>query len=88
MGLRNPARFLAPLALVAALVGVIAVVQASRPDSGDSTSSRTTTAQTAPQRRGGRRRRAQSRVYVVRAGDSLSVISERTGVESVTTARP
>lgn len=70
-------RFLAPLALVVALVGVVVVVQASRPDSTDS--ARTAgTVETTPRR--GARRQVKRKTYVVKAGDNLTVIAERTGV--------
>lgn len=77
MGSRNPVRFLAPLALAAALVGVIVVVQSSQSGSNDA---RQTTTVSAPVRGEGRRR-ARKRFYVIKSGDSLSVISERTGVD-------
>lgn len=76
MGNRNLVRFLAPLALAAALVGVVVVVQASDP--GSKEAAQTTTVGT--QRRGAARRPARKKAYVVKSGDSLSVIAERTGV--------
>lgn len=76
MANRNPARFLVPLALVVALVGVVVVVQASRPDN-DDTAQTTSTVKSRPRR--GVRRPAR-RSYVVKAGDNLTVIAERTGV--------
>ncbi|MBB4662481.1 LysM peptidoglycan-binding domain-containing protein [Conexibacter arvalis] len=76
MGNRNPARLLAPLALVAAFAAVIVVVQAAGTGSSDSTQTATVTrTQDRPARR-----RARKRVYVVKAGDNLSLIAERTGV--------
>ncbi|MDO8187495.1 LysM domain-containing protein [Conexibacter sp. JD483] len=75
---RNPVRFLAPLALVAVVVGVFAVVQAARRDSPNG-GSPTATVKTTPHRRQARRR-ARARTYVVRSGDNLTIISERTGV--------
>jgi LysM repeat protein len=77
MGNWSFARVLAPLALIAAVVGVFVVVQTARPKAdGDSSAARTTQT-TRQQRRGGRARR---RIYVVRAGDNLTLIAERTGV--------
>lgn len=76
MGNWSFARVFAPLALIAAVVGVIVVVQAARPQTEDDSRTARTT-QTTRQRRGGRPR---SRVYVVRAGDNLTLIAERTGV--------
>jgi len=76
MGNRNPVRFLAPLALVAAAVAVIVVVQAAGKDS----SPQQTTATVKRTHQRPARRQARKRVYVVKAGDNLSVIAERTGV--------
>jgi LysM repeat protein len=80
----SPARVAAPLALIAAAVGVVVVVAASRPDSAEApTATRTSTTQPA-RRRASRPRR---RVYVVKAGDTLTVIAERTGVSLETIER-
>jgi len=76
MAERNPARLAAPFALLVAAVAVVVVVQASRPTSG-STPSATRTAVTQPARH---RRSAPPRAYVVKAGDTLTVISDKTGV--------
>lgn len=78
MGNRNPVRFLAPLALVAAVLAVIVVVQAAGGDPSDG-GKPTATVKTTHQR--GARRHARKRVYVVKSGDNLSLIAERTGVE-------
>ena len=71
-------RFLAPLALVAVIAGVFAVVQVSTRDSGDGGKATATVKTTSNRRQS--RRRARARTYVVRAGDNLTIISERTGV--------
>lgn len=76
MGHRNPVRFLAPLALVAAIVAVFAVVQAGRENTGREAAA---TVKTTHEPRA--RRQARKRVYVVKAGDNLSLIAERTGVQ-------
>ena len=75
---RNPVRFLAPLALVAVIAGVFAVVQVSRRDAADGAKT-TATVKTTSNRRSSRRR-ARAKTYVVKAGDNLTIISERTGV--------
>jgi LysM repeat protein len=77
MGDWSPARVLAPLALIAAVVGVIVVIQAARPTSDDDAKTARTT-QSQQQRHGGARRR--QRFYVVKAGDNLTLIAERTNV--------
>src|SRR5215204_3599110 len=75
MGNWSPARVIAPLALIAAVVGVLVVFQAAKPGSDDSSGQAATT-QT-QQRRGARRKR---RTYVVKAGDNLTLIAERAKV--------
>lgn len=75
---RNPARLAAPLALLAAAVAVVVVVAASRSSAPSSTpSSATRTTVTQPARAS---RRVTPRAYVVRSGDTLTVISDKTGV--------
>jgi LysM repeat protein len=73
MRFRSPARYLAPLALVAAVVVVVVIVRETSGDGGDPKSSSPTP--TATERRGPARR-----FYTVRAGDNLSRVAERTGV--------
>ncbi len=74
MAVRNRGRYLAPFALVAALIAVVLVVRAGTA----STPSATLT------QRADRLPVSQSihvkRFYVVRAGDSLSAISVKTGI--------
>lgn len=70
-------RFIAPLALIAAVVGVLAVVQISQRETSDATP--TTTVSRSRARRAGRRK-ARAKTYVVKAGDNLTAISERTNV--------
>jgi len=74
---RNPARLAAPLALLAAAVAVVVVVQASKPGSSSSSPSATRTAVTQPARQ---TRRTAPRAYVVKVGDTLTVIADKTGV--------
>ncbi len=71
-------RFLAPLALVAVIAGVFAVVQVSRRDSSDGAKTTATVKTTSNRRQS--RRRARAKTYVVKAGDNLTIIAERTGV--------
>ena len=77
MARRSPARFLAPLALVAVGVALFMVVQSSQTDSESESPNRATgarpTATAQPQRRGPRR-------YRVKEGDTPSSIAEKTGV--------
>jgi LysM repeat protein len=84
MSYRSPGRLLAPLALIAAVIALVAVISsagdgdpapasqvappASVTDDGGSSGTRTTA------------RSEPARYYTVRSGDILSVIAERTGV--------
>ncbi|HEX2102252.1 MAG TPA: LysM domain-containing protein [Solirubrobacteraceae bacterium] len=85
---RNPARWLAPLALVACAVAVYSVVNASLgPD--DATTTRSTAAQSATaegtrtvseRSRSSKRRSRRTRTYTVKPGDTLSSIALKTGL--------
>lgn len=71
------ARFLAPIALVAVAVGVYLLVHSTlRPSTTTTTSS---TAATFSTRRPARHHHAP-KYYVVKSGDTLSAIADRTGV--------
>ncbi|MDQ3630954.1 MAG: LysM peptidoglycan-binding domain-containing protein [Actinomycetota bacterium] len=85
---RSPARFLAPLALLAAVVTIYLV---ARPevDGAPKSSSSTTASKTAPSKTGSSSRTASrgtttpkkaARTYTVKPGDVLGSISETTGV--------
>jgi LysM repeat protein len=80
MARRSPARFLAPLALVACGLALYMVVTSSstEPDSSDAPN-RATEAQPTATATGERRRRVRRR-YTVQAGDTPSSIAEKTGV--------
>lgn len=73
---RNPARYLAPVALLATTVATVVIVMDVTDSRHHATTVRGLTL--APTRR--RRPAAVSSTYVVRAGDSFSTISARTGV--------
>jgi LysM repeat protein len=82
---RTPARFLAPLALVAFAIACLVVVTST--GSGGNGGSATRPGAASKNATGGRRTsttRTTStktpRTYVVRQGDNLSIIAERTGV--------
>ena len=86
MASRSPARFLAPLALVAVVVALFSVVSASQSPEEEARPNQPTEAQSQSspsedgERRGGRRERRQRRTYVVEPGDTPSAIAEETGV--------
>jgi LysM repeat protein len=76
MGARNPARYLAPIALLATITATYLIVNRGLTTHHSSTPSQTSTVRhpSASQKLGG------TRYYVVRSGDSLSAIAGRTGV--------
>jgi LysM repeat protein len=83
--IRSPARFFAPLALVACAVAVLVIVNSNTGSDGSSTtrttttsSSTSTTTQTTPKRK---------HFYVVKPGDVLSQIAIKTGVPLETIQR-
>jgi len=75
---RSPARFLAPIALVAALVAVLAVVASTT--GGGSSSKDNGAATTATHGQSAKARK----FYRVKPGDLLSGISQKTGVDIAT----
>jgi LysM repeat protein len=83
---RRPARFLAPVALVAfAVVLLVVVTSSGRDDSKQgSRPAATTKSKSARSGQGASRTSTRSttppRTYVVKPGDNFSVIAERTGV--------
>ncbi len=80
---RNPARYLAPLALAASITGTYLVVHSTL-DAKSSTAHQTATAtQHAHEGKPRRASRAQKH-YTVQAGDSLSTISVKTGIPVAT----
>jgi LysM repeat protein len=85
---RSPARWLAPVALITCAVAVYAVVDHTLSDdspSGSTTSTQraTPTETTSNKAKGSKRRRT----YRVKAGDTLSAISIKTGVPLATIER-
>ncbi len=76
---RNRARYLAPIALVAAIAGTYVIVSGGV-DSKPATHSQTTGGST----HHARGRYARKRYYVVRPGDNLTIIAARTGVPVTT----
>jgi LysM repeat protein len=85
---RSPARWLAPLALIAVAVAVYTVVDRTMRDDApsqptQSTQRATPTTTTSTKAKGTKRRRS----YTVKAGDTLSAISIKTGVSLKTIQR-
>ncbi len=80
---RSPARFLAPLALVAVAVALFLVVTSTKDEtSGGNKPGRTSSQPTASPTKGKKssKQRRQPRRYTVRSGDTPSSIADKTGV--------
>jgi LysM repeat protein len=79
---RSPARFLAPLALVAVIVALFAIVTGPSDSDEEPAPNQATEAQPTATPEGERReeRERQPRRYVVKPGDTPSQIAEETGV--------
>jgi LysM repeat protein len=76
MAARSPLRLLAPIAIAVVLVGVVVVVVGSSDSgSGDKGSARTATAPA-------KKKVPPKRTYRVRQGDTLTSISDKTGVST------
>ena len=79
---RSPARFLAPLALVAVVIALFMVVSSSTKESRNGGSTRQTSGATPTATPGGKAKRERKgpRRYTVKAGDTPSSIADKTGV--------
>jgi LysM repeat protein len=79
---RSPARFLAPLALVAFALALFIVVSSTTKDDGNSPAARDTAqpAQSTTSPNGGGKKRKQPRSYTVKSGDTPSGIAEKVNV--------
>ncbi len=75
MTFRRPARVLAPLVLLASAAAVLLVIQNTLKDDGSAPVSTTTTTTTTRTTKVSTRK-----TYVVRSGDTLGAIAEKTGV--------
>jgi LysM repeat protein len=82
MGHRSPARFLAPLALVAVSIALFMVVTSSSTEPETTAPNRATETRSTerPDGNGERRERRRPRRYTVQPGDTPSSIAEETGV--------
>ena len=90
---RSPARFLAPIALVAFAVALYSVVHDGRDGTGGSSSSTATptaTSTSASKKKTSSSKKKKRKTYTVKAGDTLSGIAEKTGVslETLNTLNP
>jgi LysM repeat protein len=85
---RNPLRFLAPIALVAFVIALYAVVNDARHPAGSAASSATPTQTASPHTTKGPARHTHRRkTYIVKSGDTASGIAAKTGVSVATMQR-
>ena len=85
VGWRNPARYIAPLALAAAVTATYLVVHHALVDKHSSTSTATVQTTTVVNRHGhSGPTGSKAEFYVVKSGDSLSEIAAKTGVAITT----
>ncbi|WP_157592260.1 LysM peptidoglycan-binding domain-containing protein [Solirubrobacter soli] len=79
---RSPARFLAPIALVAFAFALYSVVQDTQKSPTNSNGSNATATPTAGSKKSSSKSKASKKrkTYTVKSGDTLSGIAEKTGV--------
>jgi LysM repeat protein len=80
---RSPARFLAPIALVAFAVALYSVVHDGRDNAGGSsngTATPTATSSSTSKKKNSSSSKKKRKTYTVKSGDTLSGIAEKTGV--------
>jgi LysM repeat protein len=77
---RSPARFLAPIALVAFAFALYTVVQDARDPAGGNTSEVTATPTASGKTTKKSTKRSKRKTYTVKTGDTPSGIAEKTGV--------
>lgn len=85
-GWRNPARYVAPLALAAAVTGTYVIVHHALGNKHSSTPTATvlTTSTVARHHGSSGSGSSKAKFYVVRPGDSLSAIAAKTGISMTT----
>jgi LysM repeat protein len=85
---RSPARFLAPIALIAVIVAGVMVVQNGRSPKSDGTATTTTqsdgqtstTKSTSSKKSSKSSKKSSAKTYTVKSGDNLSSVAGKTGV--------
>jgi LysM repeat protein len=81
---RSPARFLAPIALVAFAVALYSVANDSRDSTGTNSGAASPTATSTSTSKSSSKKKSSSskkrKIYTVKSGDTLSGIAEKTGV--------
>jgi LysM repeat protein len=77
---RSPARFLAPLALVAFVVALLMVISSGNGDQGGEVPASNTQPEATATATADEKPKRRRKVYVVKPGDTPSGIAEKTGV--------
>jgi len=78
---RSPARFLAPIALVAFAFALYSIIQDSRDSTTNSGAAQPTATSTPTSKSSSKKKSSKKRrTYTVKSGDTLSGIAEKTGV--------
>jgi len=85
MAARSPARFLAPIALIAFAIALYSVVKDSSAPAGGNSGAETTrdatpTATSSKKKSTSSKKKKKAKTYVVKTGDTLSAIAEKNGV--------
>jgi N-acetylmuramoyl-L-alanine amidase len=78
MDRRNPARFLAPLALLAVMLATVVIVAGARDSTATSQQGERPAASTTTKKQG--RQARGRRYYTIQSGDLLTSIAQKTGV--------
>ena len=83
-GWRNPARYLAPLALAAVVAATYLIVHHALVHKHSTTTPTVPRRSTVDHRHGAQRGPSKAKFYVVKPGDTLSAIAAKTGVSMAT----
>ena len=78
---RNPARFLAPIALIAFAFAFYSVVSGDEEPTGSSPASQSATATPSATAKKKQKKSSKPKTYTVKAGDTASGIAEKSGVD-------
>jgi LysM repeat protein len=78
---RNPARFLAPIALIAFAFALYSVVKDDEPPTGSTPASQSATPTPSATATKKKKKSSKPKTYTVKAGDTASAIAEKAGVD-------
>ncbi|MBE2320208.1 LysM peptidoglycan-binding domain-containing protein [Solirubrobacter sp. CPCC 204708] len=78
---RNPARFLAPIALIAFAFALYSVVSSDEEPTNSTPASQTATPSATAEKTSKKKKSSKAKTYTVKSGDTASGIAEKTGVD-------